>query len=871
MKKLLTAIIALSVPALMLAVTGGTTFAGEIDPGLQDVLKSTPAGQPVSVLVYLNDQVDLDAVDKAMTSQGVTLRYRHETVVRGLQETAANTQGDLTAYLGDLKAARTIEDYRVFWIVNAVEIRATKGVIETIAGRPEVARVYYNYEIEFIAPVDITAAGPGVGAAVENGVAAVRAPEVWAMGITGAGVLVANIDTGVEGDHPALANRWAGVADPRYSGHPEWAFYDPYLGMHDFPYDNNGHGTHTMGTICGGAPGNEVGVAPGSYWIAAASVDRGGGIERTVADIILSFEWMLDPDGDPGTNWDVPDVCSNSWGVTTGHGYPPCDSLFWSYIDACEAAGTVVIFAAGNEGTSGLRRPGDRATDDYRNLAVAAVDANTVGWPIAYFSSRGPTYCTPTGEAAIKPDISGPGVSVRSAYPGGSYVYMSGTSMATPHVAGVIALIREANPNLGVQEIKQIMYETAYDLGTAGEDNAYGWGMVDAYEAVLLAMGDSLPVADFVGNPTSGCAPLTVDFTDQSEGDIIAWDWDFGDGGTSTDQNPTHVYQNAGNYTVSLMVTAAEGTDTETKVNYISVSDVPVADFVGSPDSGSAPLTVNFTDLSTGNPTAWSWVFGDGGTSFLQNPTHTYNSPGVYTVTLTASNACGSDVETKIDYITVTEVVVFEMHVDDIVVSRALATFAGRDKWMGVAGVTVVDQFGAPVANAAVEGFFNAPLTKTVTGITGATGIAVLYSKDTPRPPADWCFEVTNISHATHTYDPGANVVTRACESGPVYRLGTSTAEVPNEIGLHQNYPNPFNPATEISFTLPTGGNVKLEVYNLLGQRVRSLISGFYEAGSYTVTWDGTDEAGHSLSSGVYLYRLEAGDLEQTRKMMLLK
>lgn len=851
----------------LLVALAGTALGGEIHPGLEDILSSTPPGEPVSVLVFLNDQVGIEAMNSDLTRENATLHYRHETVVRRLQETANDTQGDIVAYLDALKAKGGVDEYRVFWIVNAVEVTAERGDIEAIAGRPEVARVYYNYEIEPIDPVDITAGDPGAGTAVENGVAAVRAPEVWAMGYTGVGVLVANIDTGVEGDHPALASRWAGVADTRYAGHPEWAWYDPYLGQNDFPYDYNGHGTHTMGTICGGAPGDEVGVAPGAYWMAAGAIDRGGGIERTVADAILSFQWMLDPDGDPGTSWDVPDVCSNSWGVVTAHGYPPCDELFWSYIDACEAAGTVVIFAAGNEGTSGLRRPGDRATDDYRNCAVAAVDGNTSGWPIAYFSSRGPTYCTPGGGAAIKPDIAAPGVSVRSAYPGGGYASMSGTSMATPHIAGVIALMREANPNLGVDEIKQILYETAYDLGSAGEDNAYGWGMVDAYEAVLLALGDTLgPVADFVGSPTSGCVPLSVQFTDSSTGDITSWDWDFGDGGTSTQQNPLHVYQNAGTYSVTLTVTAPEGSDTEIKTDYIVVYDVPVADFVGSPDSGSAPLTVTFTDLSTGGPTSWSWDFGDGGGSSEQNPTYTYTNPGTYTVTLIAGNSCGSDTATKVDYITVTEEVVLEVHVSDIVVTRATTGLAGKLKYYGIASVAVVDQYDQPVANATVSGFFNAPQTKTVTGVTGGNGVAQLQSKSTPRPPGDWCFEVTDISHATHTYDPAANVVTAACESGPVYRLGSAIANVPREIGLSQNYPNPFNPVTEISFVLPSAAHAKLEVFNSLGQRVSTLVDGPLDRGEHVVQWDGTDAA-----SGVYFYRLQTADFVETKRMVLLK
>jgi hypothetical protein len=171
-------------------------------------------------------------------------------------------------------------------------------------------------------------------------------------------------------------------------------------------------------------------------------------------------------------------------------GYPDCDSTFWSFIDGCEAAGQVVLFSAGNEGSAPdtLRRPADRATDDYRNVAVAAVEAGVPGWPIAWFSSRGPTYCTPGGTAAIKPDISAPGVDVRSSIPGGGYGDKDGTSMASPHINGVVALMREANPDLTVDEVKQILFDTAVDLGSAGEDNTYGWGMVDAYEAVQAAL-----------------------------------------------------------------------------------------------------------------------------------------------------------------------------------------------------------------------------------------------------------------------------------------------------------------------------------------------------------------------------------------------
>jgi PKD repeat protein/Tol biopolymer transport system component len=163
------------------------------------------------------------------------------------------------------------------------------------------------------------------------------------------------------------------------------------------------------------------------------------------------------------------------------------------------------------------------------------------------------------------------------------------------------------------------------------------------------------PVCGFSGSPSSGYGPLTVDFTDVSTGGVTGWEWDFGDGNTSTEQNPSHQYSAPGSYTVALTVTDGVACDTETKADYITVPGmVPVADFCGSPTSGTVPLEVTFTDLSTGDPTSWSWDFGDGGTSAEQNPTHEYTGVGHFTVSLTAGNAGGSDTETKTAYITTT-------------------------------------------------------------------------------------------------------------------------------------------------------------------------------------------------------------------------
>ncbi len=160
------------------------------------------------------------------------------------------------------------------------------------------------------------------------------------------------------------------------------------------------------------------------------------------------------------------------------------------------------------------------------------------------------------------------------------------------------------------------------------------------------------PVAEFTASPTIACAGNTVNFTSASTGTISSYSWSFGDGGTATTANPTHAYATPGQYDVSLTVNGTGGTDTETKTNYITVPAVPTADFSASPTSGTVPLYVNFTSLSTGG-TSWLWNFGDGSTSTVQHPAHNYTVAGDYAVSLTVSSYCGTDLETKTSYISV--------------------------------------------------------------------------------------------------------------------------------------------------------------------------------------------------------------------------
>jgi subtilisin family serine protease len=504
----------ISTACFVVTAAASAAAAGELDANLEAVIDHAGGKDRVPALVYMTLQADVDGLEAQLLEDRTPRRDRHAVIVTALQAAGELGQAPILDWL-DTQPGGAVANVQPFWITSVIALDATPATLRSLAAREDVALVAPDYPIELIAPTaieDDTASSSRGGP--EQGLVAIGAPDVWAMGYDGTGTIVSNIDTGVDGSHPALASRWRGL-NPLYSGHPEWAFYDPYLGNHDFPYDGGSHGTHTMGTVIGGAPGDQIGVAPGAEWIAAAPIDRYS-IPQTVSDAILSFQWIADPDGDPSTSFDVPHTCSNSWGLMTGHGYPDCDQTFWSFIDNAEAAGVIVLFSAGNEGSSGLRRPGDRAYDDYRTMAVAAVDPYN-GNSIASFSSRGPTNCTPSGGSAIKPDIAAPGVSTRSSVPGGGYSSYDGTSMASPHVNGVLSLMLQANPDLTGEQAKQIVYDTAVEAGSPGKDNDYGYGVIDAVAAVESALETvSLTVSYPEGRPElvdpSGGTELVVLF-----------------------------------------------------------------------------------------------------------------------------------------------------------------------------------------------------------------------------------------------------------------------------------------------------------------------------------------------------------------------
>jgi PKD repeat protein len=264
------------------------------------------------------------------------------------------------------------------------------------------------------------------------------------------------------------------------------------------------------------------------------------------------------------------------------------------------------------------------------------------------------------------------------------------------------------------------------------------------------------PLADFSGTPTSGDVPLAVQFTDSSTESPTSWSWDFGDGGASTAQNPLHTYTAAGTYTVSLTATNAGGSSTETKVGYITANAVagtpPIADFSGTPTSGDAALTVQFTDASTGSPTSWLWDFGDGHTSDLQNPPHEYTAPGSYTVSLTATNADGSDTVRKTDYIEVSDPGAGPTTASVTSVSYATEGGRNQDRHLLIT-LAVEDDHTNPVAGAIVDAdvFRNGNPYASQSGTTGSDGTVTF--KFANAPAGTYTTIVTNVTASGLSWD----------------------------------------------------------------------------------------------------------------------
>ena len=475
------------------------------------VLSKASTGK-TQFLIYMEKQADLSGAE-ALTTKA----EKGEYVFRQLTAAANESQPAVRQMLQSLGT-----EFRSFWVTNAIWAKGDLAVVQAIALRPEVAYVFESGggslslpAQEQISEVQLSRETVGTAAtdlAPEPGLLKVNADDVWALGVLGEGVVVAGSDTGVAWEHEALKKQYRGWNEATQTANHSYNWHDAIHNPNTpcgpdtlEPCDDDeilggGHGTHTVGTMVGDDGGsNRIGMAPEAQWIACRNMNNGVGAIPTYLECM---QWFLAPTDINGQNPDpakAPHVINNSWGCVEGCPPPALQDT----LRASRSAGIFYAVSAGNDGGEG---PVFLCNTIYHPLARYP-EAFTVGATnyvtdaIAEFSSRGSVLGDPTAPAGLlKPNISAPGVSIRSALRDGGYGSLSGTSMAGPHVAGLVALLISANPKLEglINRLEDIIEQTAVrktttegcglDSPTAVPNNTFGWGRIDALAAVLEAL-----------------------------------------------------------------------------------------------------------------------------------------------------------------------------------------------------------------------------------------------------------------------------------------------------------------------------------------------------------------------------------------------
>ncbi len=489
---------------------------------------SAQDGRQQTVVVTLKSGADLGTI------RG-TRKARLRTVVARLRLIADVEQDPVIRSLTTATRQGRAHVGPSLWISNSIVLTATPEVLAEVAARPDVSSVV---------PDAITLTPSQT--ATPNQVS-VHSPDVWNLGDTGTGIVVGTLDSGVDVTHPDLASSWRG-------GTNSW--FDPYGQHPTTPTDLTGHGTGVTGVMVGGSSsGTAIGTAPGASWMAARVFDDAG--RSTVSAVHQAFQWMLDPDANPATA-DAPRVVDASWSLGAG---PGCDLTFQPDVRALRTAGILPVFPAGNFGstTSSSVSPANYP----ESLSVGSV--STAGLVLST-SSRGPSSCG--GRTRAFPDLVAPGQNVETADRYGQFQYLSGTSVAAPHAAGVLALLLSAAPWLSADEQQDLITTTAADRGVAGVDEAYGHGMLDATAAYTAASALSPPPP-----PAADLSLLLTPLTSSAiPGAAASWRADtVGTGGFSADVilsvagpattvanatlTPNHLASGTGTSTLELVAT----------------------------------------------------------------------------------------------------------------------------------------------------------------------------------------------------------------------------------------------------------------------------------------------------------------------------
>ena len=577
-----------------------------VDDYLQQKISALPESYH-QLVILLKDKVDVLAMNTGLYERNATLEERSYEIITALKAKAAHTQPALLDFIQNLAGIKrkTIESY---WINNSIFVYGNAQAVEALSKRNDIEYIglYIPPTLDKSDSFDCRPEELMGANGHEPGLDAINAPAMWALGYTGANTKILILDSGTELSHPALSDNYWG----NQVGH-ELAWYAPGS-PYDSPQDCDDHGTHVTGITAGldRTTHDTIGVAPNAWWMASPGIRSAGtpceGISGPNA--VNIFQWALDPDGNPSTVDDRPDVINNSWGAEDSTF--SCSHPTQSAINALEAAGIALVFSAGNDTFSTTISPPANFNSSLVNtFAVGSVDINQTGYPKSTFSSQGPTTCTGSGSFLIKPEVTAPGWPIRSASKNGNYMILGGTSQSAPHASGALLLLKEAFPSLTGEQLKLALYNSATDLGTPGEDNQYGMGLIDVHAAYnyLISQGHTPTTPPHVNNaflsfdpPKELCSlnpqhfisitnvsPTTLNsikveyrYSDGTTG-VTTWSGILSSGSSTDFALPAHTFSSTGTYELEVELTEING-----NAPYIRLNNIASGSFLLFEDPG---------------------------------------------------------------------------------------------------------------------------------------------------------------------------------------------------------------------------------------------------------------------------------------------
>lgn len=708
----------------------------KIDPALELRLDEAQPEEMIPVIVTLNTQVDFSKIG------GPDREARTRGLIRAMQAVAEASQRNIKALIETRMAQGLASQMTNFWVFNGLSVTATEAVIHELAARDDVLKITPD-EIAIEPESNLLLSVP------EPNLSVINAPALWDLGYFGQGIVVASMDTGVDGYHPDLLPRWRG-------GNNSW--YDPYGQHPNFPVDLNGHGTWSMGVMVGGdAGGTSLGVAPQSQWIAVKIFNDSGASSATA--IHLGYQWILDPDGNVDTA-DLPHVVNNSWTFSN----PGCDLEFELDLQALRAADILPVFAAGNGGPNPAT-----SYSPANNPSAFAVGATDNSDFIYYNSSRGPSSCGETEN--IYPELVAPGMGIYTTERYGLYTSATGTSLSAPHVSGGLALLLSSFSNLRVDEQSAALMGSAVDLGLTGPDNNFGYGRLDLLAAFHSIQSGATPTPTNTATPTA-TPDLSVNLAINQPALVSSYQDTDHTGSQAVDNDLITFWQSK--RAVGKKVSSSEwikvDLGTQATVSQVALeweqyyaraytlqfsSDDIVwitAFSTASGDGGRDTIDVNqisaryvmvestdWNDSSLRNWLKEIRIYGTAG-SPLPSPTPTPVDPAptpTNTPTPSATPGAGSLI-----------------HAGDLDGTGSPGT---KNRWDAAVFISVHDAYEMPVVGATVSGDWSGGASGNATCVTDSSGVCFVTLNDIKSNVTSVTFILSDISAATAQYLASAN------------------------------------------------------------------------------------------------------------------